>query len=88
VLEVEESLNAGKCLKTESTSQHEIDSTRTSGYGSNLTFDGKAECDAAIMDGRTGDFGSVGALSGEYTKFLKLFHLNNVDTLVIIGLQV
>lgn len=34
------------------------------GYGSNLTFDGTAECDAAIMDGRTGDFGSVGAVSG------------------------
>lgn len=34
------------------------------GYGSNLTFEGTVECDAAIMDGRTGDFGSVGAVSG------------------------
>lgn len=34
------------------------------GYGSNLTFDGTVECDAAIMDGATGDFGSVGAVSG------------------------
>ncbi|KIJ19133.1 hypothetical protein PAXINDRAFT_54814, partial [Paxillus involutus ATCC 200175] len=34
------------------------------GYGSNLTLDGTVECDAAIMDGRTSDFGSVGAVSG------------------------
>jgi isoaspartyl peptidase/L-asparaginase-like protein (Ntn-hydrolase superfamily) len=29
-----------------------------------LTLDGTVECDAAIMDGQTGDFGSVGAVSG------------------------
>ncbi|KAG8213659.1 hypothetical protein J3R82DRAFT_10353 [Butyriboletus roseoflavus] len=40
------------------------------GYGSNLTFQGTVECDAAIMDGRTGDFGSVGAVEG--TSFLHL----------------
>ncbi|KAF8210540.1 nucleophile aminohydrolase [Mycena galopus ATCC 62051] len=34
------------------------------GYGSNLTLAGTVECDAALMDGRTGDFGSVGAVSG------------------------
>lgn len=34
------------------------------GYGSNLTLNGTVECDAAIMDGRSGDFGSVGAVSG------------------------
>ncbi|RDB24942.1 Threonine aspartase 1 [Hypsizygus marmoreus] len=34
------------------------------GYGSNLTLHGTVECDAAIMDGRSGDFGSVGAVSG------------------------
>ncbi|KIK76200.1 hypothetical protein PAXRUDRAFT_443854 [Paxillus rubicundulus Ve08.2h10] len=34
------------------------------GYGSNLTLDSTVECDAAIMDGRTSDFGSVGAVSG------------------------
>ncbi|EGN99669.1 hypothetical protein SERLA73DRAFT_179800 [Serpula lacrymans var. lacrymans S7.3] len=34
------------------------------GYGSNLTIDGTVECDAAIMDGQTGDFGSIGAVSG------------------------
>ncbi|KAH7913905.1 nucleophile aminohydrolase [Hygrophoropsis aurantiaca] len=33
------------------------------GYGSNLTESGTVECDAAIMDGRTQDFGSIGAAS-------------------------
>ncbi|KAF8556129.1 N-terminal nucleophile aminohydrolase [Imleria badia] len=42
----------------------EDDDCLNAGYGSNLTFEGKVECDAAIMDGRTGDFGSVGAVSG------------------------
>ncbi|KAG9316327.1 nucleophile aminohydrolase [Chiua virens] len=39
------------------------------GYGSNLTFEGAVECDAAIMDGQTGDFGSVGAVSGTFFSF-------------------
>ncbi|KAK7005745.1 nucleophile aminohydrolase [Favolaschia claudopus] len=34
------------------------------GHGSNLTLSGTVECDASIMDGRTGDFGSIGAVSG------------------------
>ncbi|KAN0090850.1 Nucleophile aminohydrolase [Tylopilus felleus] len=42
----------------------EDDDCLNAGYGSNLTFQGTVECDAAIMDGRTGDFGSVGAVSG------------------------
>lgn len=41
-----------------------IFSIRSSGYGSNLTIDGTVECDAAVMDGLLGDFGSVGAVSG------------------------
>ncbi|KAF7321709.1 hypothetical protein MKEN_00692300 [Mycena kentingensis (nom. inval.)] len=34
------------------------------GSGSNLTLHGTVECDAAIMDGLTRDFGSVGAVAG------------------------
>ncbi|KAK7687047.1 hypothetical protein QCA50_009547 [Cerrena zonata] len=34
------------------------------GYGSNLTLEGTVECDASVMDGKTGHFGSVGAISG------------------------
>lgn len=38
------------------------------GFGSNLTFDGEVECDASIMDGATGGFGSVGAVEGERSR--------------------
>ncbi|KAI0675308.1 nucleophile aminohydrolase [Trametes maxima] len=34
------------------------------GFGSNLTMTGTVECDASIMDGGTGEFGAVGAVSG------------------------
>ncbi|KAF7376353.1 hypothetical protein MSAN_00050800 [Mycena sanguinolenta] len=42
----------------------EDSSILNAGYGSNLTLSGTVECDAALMDGRTGDFGSAGAVSG------------------------
>jgi taspase (threonine aspartase 1) len=34
------------------------------GIGSSLNWDGMVECDAAIMEGQTGLFGSVGAVPG------------------------
>ncbi|KAI0051881.1 N-terminal nucleophile aminohydrolase [Auriscalpium vulgare] len=34
------------------------------GFGSNLTFTGRVECDASLMDARSSAFGAVGALPG------------------------
>ncbi|KAF9469911.1 nucleophile aminohydrolase [Collybia nuda] len=42
----------------------EDDVNLNAGYGSNLTLNGMVECDAAIMEGISSDFGSVGAVSG------------------------
>ena len=37
------------------------------GMGSNLNLLGEIECDASIMDGKSLNFGAVGALSGMWT---------------------
>ncbi|KAF5451563.1 hypothetical protein F2P56_026661 [Juglans regia] len=42
----------------------EDDPITNAGRGSNLTEDGRVECDASIMDGDSGAFGAVGAVSG------------------------
>ncbi|OCH95160.1 N-terminal nucleophile aminohydrolase [Obba rivulosa] len=42
----------------------ENDECLNAGCGSNLTLNGDVECDASIMDGETGDFGAIGAVSG------------------------
>lgn len=63
----------------------EDDENLNAGTGSNLTLDGTVECDAAIMDGRTGDFGSVGAVPGVKNpiKLAKaiLYHSRKLDKL-------
>ncbi|KAG1716655.1 hypothetical protein ID866_533 [Astraeus odoratus] len=59
-LEDDENLNAGMPSYFSFTSLQIVGI----GTGSNLTLDGVVECDAAIMDGITSDFGSIGAVPG------------------------
>lgn len=42
----------------------EDSSLTNAGFGSNLTYEGKVECDASIMDGIDGSFSAIGAVSG------------------------
>jgi len=37
--------------------------------------DGRVECDASLMDGRSESFGAVGALSGQKVDYLSTFKL-------------
>ncbi|XP_023541014.1 putative threonine aspartase [Cucurbita pepo subsp. pepo] len=57
---------SGGCLDAVSAAIQvlEDDPVTNAGRGSNLTEDGRVECDASIMDGDTGAFGAVGAVPG------------------------
>ncbi|KAK4578332.1 hypothetical protein RGQ29_028445 [Quercus rubra] len=57
---------SGKCLEAVSAAIQvlEDDPCTNAGRGSNLTEDGRVECDASIMDGHSGAFGAVGAVPG------------------------
>ncbi|XP_028784276.1 putative threonine aspartase isoform X4 [Neltuma alba] len=53
----------------------EDDPSTNAGRGSNLTEDGNVECDASIMDGKSGAFGAVGAVPDQVFEMLsKLLH--------------
>lgn len=56
---------AGGCVDAVSAAIQvlEDDPSTNAGRGSNLTEDGHVECDASVMDGNTGAFGAVGAVS-------------------------
>ncbi|XP_024167370.1 putative threonine aspartase isoform X1 [Rosa chinensis] len=57
---------SGRCIDavTAAIQVLEDDPITNAGRGSNLTEDGRVECDASIMDGNSGVFGAVGALPG------------------------
>lgn len=57
---------SGRCIDavTAAIQVLEDDPITNAGRGSNLTEDGRVECDASIMDGNSGIFGAVGALPG------------------------
>ncbi|KAH9832184.1 nucleophile aminohydrolase [Rhodofomes roseus] len=63
LLRLQESNSALDAVQ-EAVSSLEDDDCLNAGYGSNLTSNGTVECDASIMCGTTGAFGSVGAASG------------------------
>ena len=67
------------------------DPSTNAGRGSNLTEDGGVECDASIMDGKSGAFGAVGAVPGTciaialYDGFNNLKSNNILQNLKLMG---
>ncbi|KAM1125497.1 hypothetical protein FF1_040781 [Malus domestica] len=57
---------SGRCIDavTAAIQVLEDDPSTNAGRGSNLTEDGRVECDASMMDGNSGVFGAVGAIPG------------------------
>ncbi|RID43156.1 hypothetical protein BRARA_I00036 [Brassica rapa] len=58
--------DSGECIDAVSAAIEvlEDDPSTNAGRGSNLTEDGRVECDASLMDGDSGIFGAVGAVPG------------------------
>ncbi|CAF2034346.1 hypothetical protein HID58_031488 [Brassica napus] len=58
--------DSGECIDAVSAAIEvlEDDPSTNAGRGSNLTEDGRVECDASLMDGHSGIFGAVGAVPG------------------------
>ncbi|KAJ8696328.1 hypothetical protein PTI98_006207 [Pleurotus ostreatus] len=63
-LQIRNDVNAALAATEEAIVVLENDPCLNAGYGSNLTFAGTVECDAAIMTSEPGDYGSIGAVSG------------------------
>ncbi|KAF4598208.1 Threonine aspartase 1 [Pleurotus pulmonarius] len=63
-LQIRNDANAALAATAEAIVVLEDDPCLNAGYGSNLTFAGTVECDAAIMTSEPGDYGSIGAVSG------------------------
>ncbi|XP_068329483.1 putative threonine aspartase isoform X2 [Pyrus communis] len=61
---------SGRCIDavTAAIQVLEDDPSTNAGRGSNLTEDGRVECDASIMDGNSGVFGAVGAIPDQVSE--------------------
>lgn len=61
---------SGRCIDavTAAIQVLEDDPSTNAGRGSNLTEDGRVECDASMMDGNSGVFGAVGAIPDQVSE--------------------
>ncbi|KAL4583094.1 hypothetical protein LXL04_007658 [Taraxacum kok-saghyz] len=70
---ISSSFGSGGCVDAVSAAIEtlENDPCTNAGRGSNLTEDVHVECDASVMDGKSGTFGAVGAVPVKKKKFVK-----------------